>query len=71
MDAETADELSNLYKQVYAQSNHVENLKSQINTLENARVNDKQSHDEKVESFNQKYKEKKVELVSQVKAYSN
>ncbi|XP_053995455.1 uncharacterized protein LOC128885430 [Hylaeus anthracinus] len=67
VDAETAEEISNLSKQMYAQINRVDNLKTQIDTVENDRVKNKQSHEDNVELLNQKYKEKKVELVSQIK----
>ncbi|CAL7941972.1 unnamed protein product [Xylocopa violacea] len=66
-DSESAEEIANLNKQFLAQNNLVEGLKSKIDTVEKNRIEDKQSHEEKVELFNEKYKKKKVELVSQIK----
>ncbi|XP_043260741.1 kinetochore protein SLK19-like [Colletes gigas] len=67
VDEKTADEISDLSKQVSTQNDRVEHLKNQIDTVENNRVEDKRSYERNVESFNQKYKKKKVELVSQIK----
>ncbi|XP_076757253.1 uncharacterized protein LOC143427208 [Xylocopa sonorina] len=67
VDSESAEEIGNLNKQVLAQSNSVESLKSKIDTVEKNRIEDKQSHEEKIKLFNEKYKKKKVELVSQLK----
>lgn len=39
--------------------------------MENNRIKDKHSHDDKIELLNQRYKEKKVELVSRIKVLSN
>lgn len=71
MDAETADQISSLSKQVYVQSTNIERLKNQIDTMENSRIKDKESHNDNVELFNQKFKKKKIELVSQIKILSN
>ncbi|XP_076236915.1 uncharacterized protein LOC143180819 [Calliopsis andreniformis] len=70
VDAETAEEIANLYKQVYSQNDYAENLKNQIDTLENNRIEDKRKHEEKIESINLRYKIKKLELVSQIKTLS-
>ncbi|KZC04477.1 hypothetical protein WN55_05289 [Dufourea novaeangliae] len=66
-DTETADEIANLTKLVKSQNNRIETLKNQINTLENNRIQDKETHENNVELFKHKYLEKKVELVSQIK----
>ncbi|CAK9827870.1 hypothetical protein ANTRET_LOCUS5509 [Anthophora retusa] len=67
VDAETAEEIASLNKQVSSYSNSIESLKSQIDTLENDRIKDKQSHEEKIVLFNKKYTKEKIELVSQIK----
>ncbi|XP_026667959.1 uncharacterized protein LOC108623343 [Ceratina calcarata] len=66
-DAETAEEIENLKKQLTAQTNSLENLKERISTLEQSREDDKQSLEHKIKLFDEKYKKKKVELVSQLK----
>nr|XP_034184737.1 uncharacterized protein LOC117606432 isoform X1 [Osmia lignaria]XP_034184738.1 uncharacterized protein LOC117606432 isoform X1 [Osmia lignaria]XP_034184739.1 uncharacterized protein LOC117606432 isoform X1 [Osmia lignaria]XP_034184740.1 uncharacterized protein LOC117606432 isoform X1 [Osmia lignaria]XP_034184741.1 uncharacterized protein LOC117606432 isoform X1 [Osmia lignaria] len=67
IDAETTDEIANLSKQLYSQNNKVDDVKTKIDNVENNRIKDKHSHDDKVELLNQRYKEKKVELVSRIK----
>lgn len=71
VDSKSTEEITSLYKQVYAQTDRVENLKNQIDHIENSRIQDKQDHEDKVESFNQRYKKTKVEYVSQIKVLSN
>ncbi|XP_076637024.1 cilia- and flagella-associated protein 157 [Colletes latitarsis] len=67
VDEKTVDEISNLSKQVYTQNDRVEYLKNQIDTVENNRAEDRRSHERNIELFNQKYKNKKVKLVSRIK----
>ncbi|XP_076397467.1 uncharacterized protein LOC105663778 isoform X2 [Megachile rotundata] len=67
VDAETADEITNLSKQFYAQDARVEDLKAKIHNVEDSRIKEKQLHNDRVESLNERYEKKKIELTSQNK----
>nr|XP_033329961.1 uncharacterized protein LOC117222401 [Megalopta genalis] len=67
VDAETADEIATLSKQVNSQNNRIDTLKNNINKLENARIQDKETHINVMQLCQQKYTQKKLVLVSQIK----
>ncbi|XP_076652719.1 uncharacterized protein LOC143359008 [Halictus rubicundus] len=67
VDAETADEIATLTKQVNSQNSRIENLKNQINKLENDRIQDRETHNNNIQLCQRKYTLKKLELVSKIK----
>ncbi|XP_078044076.1 uncharacterized protein LOC144473762 [Augochlora pura] len=71
VDAETADEIATLSKQVNSQNNRIETLKNNINKLENDRIRDMETHIHLTQLCQQKYTRKKLELVSQIKILIN
>ncbi|XP_076220758.1 uncharacterized protein LOC116430727 [Nomia melanderi] len=70
LDAETADEIATLTKQVNTQNSRIENLKNNINKIEKDRTQVKETHRDNIKLFKERYTKKKIELVYQIKILS-
>jgi len=71
LEEESTEEISSLNTQVVAQEARIDNYKKQLMTLEKIRADNKIAHIEKLISINDKYKDTKLMLTSQIKILSN
>jgi uncharacterized protein (DUF342 family) len=70
-EAESTEKISSLSAQVVAQEARINDYRKQLMTLEKTRADNKMAHNEKVISINNKYKDTKLMLISQIKIISN
>ncbi|XP_035733011.1 cilia- and flagella-associated protein 157-like [Vespa mandarinia] len=70
-DAETANEITQLTQNLSNEVTKLEENKNTLSILEEGIVNDKFSHIDKMNSLNDKYARKRLELISLIKPLSN
>ncbi|KAK2587378.1 hypothetical protein KPH14_003095 [Odynerus spinipes] len=66
-DLETAEDIAQITQQLFSEVSQLEELKKKLDTLEKAIIDDKLAHIEKVNSINDKYAKKRLELISELK----
>jgi len=71
LEAENTEEIRNLNSQVVAQETRINDYKKQLMTLEKTRADDRIAHVAKLININDKYKDTKLTLTSQIKVLSN
>ncbi|KAI4504392.1 hypothetical protein M0802_000863 [Mischocyttarus mexicanus] len=67
IDAKTANEIAQLRRHLSIEVSKLEEYKNKLNVLEKGIINDKLLHIEKVNSINDKYTRKRLELISEIK----
>lgn len=71
MDAETANEITQLTQNLSNEVTKLEENKNTLSVIEEGIVNDKFSHIDKMNYLNDKYARKRLELISLIKPLSN
>lgn len=71
LQEEKEKEISSLNSQITSYTVRTEDYKNQLAALEKSRINDKFTHTEKTKNIDEKYKNKRLMLISQIKLLSN
>lgn len=71
LQEEKGKEISSLNSQINSYTIRTEEYKNQLAALEKSRINDKFTHIEKTKNIDEKYNNKRLMLISQIKLLSN